>query len=394
MSASGRLRIGVLDLTNAGWMGGLSYTHMIIHSLAQACAKDNAELFAFTIGNNRLPDGVRGVDSLPVASARYPLAGRALRRFLPVADRTNLFYLAKKHGLSVVVPALGLPHFTFGTRSVGWIPDFQHVHLPQFFSDAERAGRDRQFADVAARCDAVILSSHDALQDFQKFAPHAIGKATVLSFPSLFAFSPPSGDPRAALTKYHLPEKFALVVNQFWAHKNHALVIQALSILRSQGLRIPVVMTGLPNDPRDLQNSSLSALLQQIAVNQLQDQVLILGRVPYADLVSLERSTSLLIQPSHFEGWNTTVQDLKALGRPMVCSDLAVHREQVPDCLGFFGCDDAAALADLLAKSWPVLEAGPDERGESVALAAEQEFARAHGASLLALCRKAAAGHY
>ena len=390
MTASGQLRIGVLDLTNAGWMGGLSYTHMIIHSLAQVCAQGNAELLAFTSGDNRLPDGVRGVESLPVASAGYPLAGRALRRFLPVADRTNLFYLAKQHGLSVVVPALGLPRFTFGTRSVGWIPDFQHLHLPQFFSAAERAGRDRQFADVAARCEAVILSSHDALQDFQKFAPYAIAKAKVLPFPSLFAFSPPSGDPRSAVTKYHLPEKFALVVNQFWAHKNHALVIQALSILRSQGLRIPVVMTGLPNDPRDLQNSTLSALLQQIAAEQLQDQVLILGRVPYADLVSLERSTSVLIQPSRFEGWNTSVQDLKALGRPMVCSDLAVHREQAPGCLGFFGCDDAAALAGLLAKAWPALQAGPDRQAEGLAIAAEQEFARAHGTSLLALCGQAA----
>lgn len=390
MNASGRLRIGVLDLTNAGWMGGLSYTHMIIHSLAQACAKGDAELLAFTIGGNRLPDGVQGVGSLPVASAGYPLAGRALRRFLPVADRTNLFYQAKKHGLSVVVPALGLPRFTFGTRSVGWIPDFQHVHLPQFFSPAERAGRDRQFADVASRCDAVILSSHDALLDFQRFAPDTMAKAKVLPFPSLFAFSPPSGDPRSAVTKYHLPEKFALVVNQFWAHKNHALVIQALSILRAQGLRIPVVMTGLPNDPRDLQNSTLSALLQQIAAEQLQDQVLILGRVPYADLVSLERSTSVLIQPSRFEGWNTSVQDLKALGRPIVCSDLAVHREQVPGCLGFFGCDDAAALAELLAMAWPALQVGPDGQAESSAIAAEQDFARAHGVSLLALCREAA----
>lgn len=390
MKPSERLRIGVLDLTNAGWMGGLSYTHMIVQSLSQAARDEDVELCAFTIGDNRLPDGVRGVESLPVKSSGYSLAARAVRRFVPIPDRTNLFWLAKKRGLAVVVPALGLPKFTFGTRSIGWIPDFQHVHLPQFFSAAERAGRDRQFADVAARCNAVILSSQDAYRDFQQFAPHAIAKAKVLPFPSLFAFSPPSGNASAAVAKYNLPEKFALVVNQFWAHKNHAVVVKALSRLRDRGVRIPVVMTGLPNDPRDPHNSTLSELMQQIAVADLQGQVLILGRVPYSDLVSLERSTALLIQPSRFEGWNTSVQDLKALGRPMVCSDLAVHREQAPECLGFFGCDDPAALAELLAKVWPALPAGPDAKGESAAIAAEQAFARSHGAVLLTLCREVA----
>jgi glycosyltransferase involved in cell wall biosynthesis len=390
MNPSERLRIGVLDLTNAGWMGGLSYTHMIVQSLSQAARDEDVEVCAFTIGDNRLPDGVRGVEALPVESSGYALPGRALRRFVPLPDRSNLFWLAKKRGLTVVVPALGLPKFTFGTRSIGWIPDFQHVHLPQFFSAAERAGRDRQFADVAARCNAVILSSQDAYRDFHKFAPHAIDKAKVLPFPSIFAFSPPSGNVSAAVTKYHLPEKFALVVNQFWAHKNHAVVVKALSRLRDQGVRIPVVMTGLPNDPRDLQNSTLSALLQQIAIERLQDQILILGRVPYSDLVSLERSTALLIQPSRFEGWNTSVQDLKALGKPMVCSDLAVHHEQASDCLGFFGCDDASALADLLANVWPGLPAGPDATAEKRAIAEEQAFARSHGAKLLEICREVA----
>ena len=383
MTAARPLRIGVLDLTNAGWMGGLSYTHMMVQSLAQACKAGDAELFAFMAHGNRAPDGVPNVTELPVPTSRYGRPGRVLRRVLPLPDQSNLLWLAKKHQLSVVVPALGIPRFTFGTRSIGWIPDFQHVHLPQFFSAGEREGRDRQFADVAARCDAVILSSQDAYRDFVSFAPQARDKAHVMPFPSLFAFSPPSGDPLIAVQKYHLPEKFALVVNQFWAHKNHAIVVKALALLRDRNIRIPVVMTGLPNDPRDPQNATLSALMQQVAIAGLQDQVFILGRVPYADLVSLQRSTALLIQPSRFEGWNTSVQDLKALGRPLVCSDLAVHREQAADCLGFFECDDETTLATLLADVWPRLQAGPDGPTENRALAAEQEFALGIGNALM-----------
>jgi glycosyltransferase involved in cell wall biosynthesis len=388
--SSQRLKIGVLDLTNAGWLGGLSYTHMIIHSLAAACRDGEADVCAFTAEKSRLPEGVSNVEAIPVPPQSPSRLVRAARRFFPLPDPSNLFWLARKHGISVVVPALAIPRFRFGVRCLGWIPDFQHVHHPEFFQQTELDRRDAQFTRLAAEADGIILSSHDAHRDFTVFAPGAQAKELVLPFPSLFAFSPPTGDPVSAVTKYHLPEKFALVVNQFWSHKNHAIVVEALWLLRQQGITIPVVMTGLPNDPRDLQNSALSNLLQAIAAGGLQNQILILGRVPYADLVSLMRSTALYIQPSRFEGWNTSVQDMKALGRPMACSDIPVHREQVPDCLGFFGTDDAPALARLLAARWNGLNAGPNLSHEAKCIAAEQAFARAHGRTLLEACRVAA----
>jgi glycosyltransferase involved in cell wall biosynthesis len=387
-----RLKIGVLDLTNAGWLGGLSYTHMIIHSLAAVCRDGDADLCAFTLGNNRLPEGVTNVEVIRVEA---PSAGRIVRggrRLLPIPDPSNPFWLSKKHGIDVVLPALTIPRFRFGTRCLGWIPDFQHVHHPEFFQPAELRRRDQHFATLASEGDGLILSSQDAYRDFQAFAPSARTRPVVLPFPSIFAFKPPTGDSGSAVTKYHLPDKFALVVNQFWAHKNHKIVVGALQILRDRGVIVPVVMTGLPNDPRDPQNSTLSNLLQQIAVSQLQNQITILGRVPYADLISLMRSTALFIQPSRFEGWNTTVQDMKALGRPMVCSDIAVHREQASDCLGFFGCDDSELLATLILQNWRSLGAGVALDREAQALRAEQAFAMAHGQSLLATCRKAAAG--
>ena len=35
-----------------------------------------------------------------------------------------------------------------------------------------------------------------------------------------------------------------------------------------------------------------------------------------------------LLNPSHFEGWSTTVEEARALGVPMLLSDLDVHLEQ------------------------------------------------------------------
>jgi glycosyltransferase involved in cell wall biosynthesis len=148
-------------------------------------------------------------------------------------------------------------------------------------------------------------------------------------------------------------------------------------------------MTGLLSDYRDPNNDTISHLLQVIASAGLADQITILGMVPDADLVNLMRTAAVVIQPSRFEGWSTVVQDSKALGRPLICSDIPVHREQAPESLGFFPCDGAAALADLLAATWPGLEPGPDPQTEERSLAAEREFARRHGQSLLRICQEA-----
>jgi glycosyltransferase involved in cell wall biosynthesis len=135
----------------------------------------------------------------------------------------------------------------------------------------------------------------------------------------------------------------------------------------------------------------LSRLLQSVATSGLSDEVTLLGEVPRDDVIDLMRAAEIVIQPSRFEGWSTVVQDAKALGRPLLCSDIPVHREQVPGAMGFFPCDEPDVLADLLASHWEQLSPGPDFAGEQKALAEEREFAALHGRSLLGLCREVAA---
>ena len=236
-----------------------------------------------------------------------------------------------------------------------------------------------------------MLSSNAAHQDFANFAPSHAEKGRVVPFPSLLVYEPLSNDPLVTRNKFNLPEKFALVANQFWSHKNHALVIQALAQLRDTETNIPVVMTGLPSDHRDPANKNFSSLLQAIAAAGLNSQITILGLVPYADLVNLMRTAALIIQPSRFEGWSTVIQDAVALGRPLLCSDIDVHREQVPKALGFFPTDRADVLAQLLEAHWDSLPPGPNQRLEELSLTLERDFSVRHGKSLLKLCAESAA---
>ena len=56
------------------------------------------------------------------------------------------------------------------------------------------------------------------------FAPDYADKGRVASFPSLYVYEFPDGSAEVTRRKFNLPEKFALVANQFWRHKNHEVV--------------------------------------------------------------------------------------------------------------------------------------------------------------------------
>ena len=76
------------------------------------------------------------------------------------------------------------------------------------------------------------------------------------------------------------------------------------------------------------------------------------------------------------------MQDAKALGIPLACSDIPVHREQAP-AAEFFTFEErsvAAALARLWERDPRPLDA------DALALDAERQFARGHGLSRSSAC--------
>jgi len=405
------LRIGIVDQTASGWVAASIYSRMILRSLEAAASNSPAELFFLVAkGSDEQMPGPHRATPMRLTTVDYIPGERQLRRLfrlneksrawvgenrlrkvLRLTSQSDVFSLARQNRINVLLPLLDLPPWRINTRTIGWIPDFQHVHLPEFFSQRDLDQRNTIYQRLAERASVVMLSSQAAQNDFASFVPAHAHKGRAIPFPSLLVFDTLAGDPVATRTKFNLPEKFALVANQFWAHKNHALVVRALELLRTKDINIPVVMTGLPADHRDPSNKNFSSLLQAIASAGLHQQITILGLVPYADLVNLMRTATLIIQPSRFEGWSTVVQDAVALGRPLLCSDIAVHREQTPNALGFFSTDDAESLADLLAAHWQDLTPGPDLEIENRSLASERNTAARHGQSLLKLCEEVAA---
>ena len=133
---------------------------------------------------------------------------------------------------------------------------------------------------------------------------------------------------------YNLPEHFFYLPNQFWRHKNHRIVIEALHISKQKGYDLVVAASGKPEDHR---HSHHYETLQSLVHSRgLADNFRFLGMVPRQHVFALMRACTALVNPSLSEGWSTTVEEAKLLGVPMLLSNLRVHMEQAGDSARYF----------------------------------------------------------
>jgi glycosyltransferase involved in cell wall biosynthesis len=274
--------------------------------------------------------------------------GTRLARALALGSDRDAERVFKANGVDVVFESATFYGHRFGLPVVSWIPDFQHRHLPHLFTKPQWWRRDAGFRAQIATNRTIMLSSDNAREDCERFYPASRGKIKVVKF--AIDFDPARHVARHAeiTATYALPDRFFYLPNQFWKHKNHGLVVDALSILKSEGkldAMPPVVLTGRTDDPRN--PKYFDELMQSVQSRGLATDFRYLGLLPYDDVFGLAGSCDAMINPSLFEGWSTTVEEAKGLGCRMLLSDIAIHREQAPDA-SFFSASDPNSLAQVL----------------------------------------------
>ncbi|MBL8629613.1 MAG: hypothetical protein JNM81_08300, partial [Rhodospirillaceae bacterium] len=236
-----------LDVTFKGWQGGAIYIQNLVHILSELDPSVRPSIIVLTDGEIDTPlvralfkeDAVDGV----LKSSGYPMALKP--HFLKVLldDKGQPSQAAATYLISRVTATFPvfrtMLDWPFGLH---WIPDFQHKHLPDMFDAAELQRRDDDFGAMAYQRKFLLLSSQSAAKDLKLFYPGATAKTYVWSFTSsLDATLTTAVDPRP---QYQLPAKYLFAPNQFWKHKNHQTVFEAVKILKERGLDVTVACTG------------------------------------------------------------------------------------------------------------------------------------------------------
>ncbi|MEO3431127.1 glycosyltransferase family 1 protein [Pelagibius sp. CAU 1746] len=374
------------------WLGGENYIRNILYALATLPPAERPRVrLTSTLGaEDSVVDGLLSFDFVDLhpmmkfarinAATRFVfravnwLVRRALRR------SDSIEY----HDADLVFPVI---NFTPGTsRSIYWIGDFQEIFLPELFTEELRDSRNRKNSAIIASTNVLVLSSQAALEDLKAHFPDVRANIHVWRFSSLPQKQAAGGrEPHEA---YGLPKKFVYIPNQFWAHKNHEVAFRALGRLRDRAPDLCYVCTGSTYEHRVKGHfEKLRALLQE---EGCEDRVILLGIVPRADQIEIMRHAALILQPSLFEGWSTVVEDARALGRPILLSNLPVHLEQDPPRAVYFNPEDPVELAEKLERAWSQSESGPDAEAEAEAVRVVEARQSQAGRELANILREAA----
>lgn len=321
------MRIGLRLFYNQSWLGGVNYVLNIARMLRE------------------LPPGERPEVIFLTASSE---ANEIALKNSQLADEIRPFGEAGDLKLDFVFPATQVSESPFLAPWGGWIPDWQCDHYPELFSSEERARRFLQYRTLAEGPAVCIFSSQQAIDDTRRILGHEPGAALrMFRFPAVIDREHYRRTPAQLAetrTKLGIPERYLIVCNQFWKHKNHLVVAEALAL--AADLDVHVVMTGALEDERwPDYGAKVKETLAQPAVAS---RVTLTGRIDRADQVDLMIGAAGIIQPSLFEGWSTFVEESRALGLPSILSDIPVHREQSPPGCSFFDARDPAQLAARL----------------------------------------------
>lgn len=385
-------RLGLLAHGFASWGGGLDFLRGIATGLRHADTRVELHVLAPLRGPlvmaRNLRDAANGLLGRPNMAAHRPmpahleraLAGTgAILHMIDIGPRA-LARATSRLRLDALLPAIA-PQPSASTPWVGYVFDFQHKHLPQFFSDEERAKRDHEFGRMLNSASAVIVNARDVVKDIEHYYPQRHAKIFAMPFSPAPSGDSFSVDPPDALARYQVRGSYFIVCNQFWKHKDHGTAFKAFAALSKRHPELQLICTGATSDHRF--PGHFDELMREAAKDGVADRILTLGLIAKQDQLALLRGAVALVQPTLFEGGpgGGAVYDAVAVGQRSIVSDISVNTEIDEPTITFFEAGNAASLAERMEEA--LAETPPPAADPAHLIALGIERRRACGRVLL-----------
>jgi glycosyltransferase involved in cell wall biosynthesis len=342
-------KIGITGHYFIDWMGGYDFIRSVVDSLL---AVDDRKFKIYLILPIRgykstlirclrvIKDVVkRRVNRYPNHKKIYEIAKDTFDKRVEIRlidyGEASLNRFCKINNIDILIPA-GKP---FGkkikTPWIGWVGDFQHKNLTNFFSKKEIADRDIFFKKMFLKAKSVIVNSKTVGKEALEYYPNKNCKIYPMPFNASIS-NKNVENIFEVKKKYRIREDFFMCSNQFWMHKDHPTLFKAFAIFCSRNHNIKLICTGELREPR---NSSyipyLHKLIEELGISQ---RVSLLGLIPKAEQLTLMSSAIALIQPSLSEGGpgGGAGFEAVALGVRCILSDISVNKEIMQERVRFF----------------------------------------------------------
>jgi glycosyltransferase involved in cell wall biosynthesis len=145
--------------------------------------------------------------------------------------------------------------------------------------------------------------------------------------------------------RYRLPKKFIFYPAQFWEHKNHKGLVQAVHILREKHPDLTLIFVGSKKNGY----KSTHDMVQKLNVA---GNIIFLGYVPDEDMPELYRRARGMIMPTFFGPTNIPPLEANVLGCPIAVSNIYAMPEQLEGAALYFDPTSIEEIAHAIEQIW------------------------------------------
>ncbi len=251
-------------------------------------------------------------------------------------------------GADICFPVLRDFYPELKTPWIGYIADFQEKYLPELFDQVTLDYRENNSKKQVQNTRFFIATSQSVKDDLEEYYP---GDYKVFVEP----FAPFAPDTfincNVDISKYKLPERYFIISNQFWVHKNHITAIRAMRHLLDLGYNdVGLVCTGrMYSDDRD--GEYCNEIMNLVNELDLERNIYFVGFIPKMDQIQMIKDAVALIQPSLFEGdpGGCSVYNAYSLLVPSIMANIRVNNEVGDsELIKHFDAKSAEDLADKM----------------------------------------------
>ena len=221
-----------------------------------------------------------------------------------------------------------------------------HMEFPEVRHSFEFEARENLLRNALYKATAVIADSPLGKQNLEKrygLDPNRVHWISVSPTKRVTLKENSEFDPRKAAEIPH-NGSYIFYPAQFWAHKNHRLIVDSLACLRETEKKdVYAVFCG-----SDCGN--LSAVLKMAKRKGVSDLVKYVGFLPDEQMAAYYQQSLALVMPSYFGPTNIPPLEAFDLDTPVVVSDLSGIRDQVGDAALMVPPDNPNALCHAIMK--------------------------------------------
>jgi glycosyltransferase involved in cell wall biosynthesis len=289
----------------------------------------------------RNPQGWAEFYAMSLLNPSVPL----LRRIYPLSPRGRI--MLREQCDLWIFPSQDEMSFQLPVHSLVSIHDLMHRYerrFPESASGNQYRFREYKYRNICKWAGGVLVDSELGRQQVVESYGMPAERIHVLPFIApryMQAATPPEGFDR----RYRLPAKFIFYPAQFWEHKNHKRLIQAVASLKGEFPDLKLVLSGSEKNAYP----AVVALVRELG---LVDDVLFLGYVPDDDMPELNRRARALVMPTFYGPTNIPPLEAFTVGCPVAISGIYGMPEQVGEAALLFDPVSIDDIASSIRRLW------------------------------------------